>query len=845
MQLSRSMCRVCLLVVLGAAASTGCGSSTSGPAPAATSTGTATPTATASRTFTATATPSSTATATASATATRTATALSTATATNTPTTTPPPSVRIDKPVDNQLLLAGNVDVVLQVTGEPLIVTLDGQNVTSKLTIANGEARGTLEGVAAGQHGLVAQVGTQEEGDRAAVGFEAVELTNPDECEVLNNAECLLPYPSSRFLAPANTPTGFSLMLPEAGMPKQFGKALLPAPYSAVDGFSPTVQILMTFPGGVDPALSNAARLLPETRTYDARSLDADSPTVLLDVTADPPVRVLHFIEPDARSTDANRQVLFLRPGRSLTPGHRYIVAVRNLIHADGTPVVAEPAFAALRDNRPTDIAAIEARRAQFDDIFARLAAAGVAREDLVLAFDFIVQSDAGLTGQMLSMRDQSFAWLAQQGAGAHTFSIEKTIENDCSMAGTVVWREVQGTYQVPLFLTSDPVADPMTPGFLNTDDAGVPVQNGFTNPPFTIAIPCTVLADGGTAKQPVILGHGLFGTGRDFVESIAQGGFDYIAGATDWSGLSGPDISGDLPSTFLGRVILHLNDFAALPDRLRQGQLNTLLLAKMMKTGVFNADPTFQTPGGAGVFAGPTAQEYYVGGSLGGIMGLMFAGLSPDVVNAATIVPAINFSILLQRATPFVTFQGALDLTGVGDAMEQALLLGIIHELWVRGESAGYATHITSDPLPGTNAKNILMASAFLDQEVSNQGTEIAARTLGLPSLVGSLQTGLVGIPDMPGPLPSALVMYDTGSFDLDNPAHAPFIPPLANLQPQANHCDPHGLESRIPASIEQLRAFLQPGGQVQNYCNGRCDAGEPSELPDGKSMPCDPLAQ
>jgi hypothetical protein len=169
---------------------------------------------------------------------------------------------------------------------------------------------------------------------------------------------------------------------------------------------------------------------------------------------------------------------------------------------------------------------------------------------------------------------------------------------------------------------------------------------------------------------------------------------------------------------------------------------------------------------------------------------------------------------------------------------------LSILHELWVRGESAGYATHITSDPLPGTNAKNILMASAFVDQQVSNQATEIAARTLGLPSLIGSLQTNLAEIPDRDGPLPSALVMYDTGSFDLTNSADAPFIAPLANVQPESNRCDPHGLQSRIPAALDQLRTFLQPGGQVVNYCNGRCDAGEPLELPGGKDVPCDPLA-
>jgi hypothetical protein len=132
----------------------------------------------------------------------------------------------------------------------------------------------------------------------------------------------------------------------------------------------------------------------------------------------------------------------------------------------------------------------------------------------------------------------------------------------------------------------------------------------------------------------------------------------------------------------------------------------------------------------------------------------------------------------------------------------------------------------------------------AWLDQQVSNVATEIAARTLGLANLIGSARTGLVDIPDTPGPLSSALVIYDTGSFDLGNLAHAAFIPPLANLAPQQNCCDPHPIRGFIPASIEQLQAYLHPGGKIANFCAGVCDASQPSDIPYGNAKPCDPLA-
>ena len=51
------------------------------------------------------------------------------------------------------------------------------------------------------------------------------------------------------------------------------------------------------------------------------------------------------------------------------------------------------------------------------------------------------------------------------------------------------------------------------------------------------------------------------------------------------------------------------------------------------------------------------------------------------------------------------------------------------------------------------------------------------------------------------------------------------------------------HGARPQIPAGILQLVTFLRPGGQIDNFCNGICDADGPLEIGGGASAPCDPL--
>jgi hypothetical protein len=441
----------------------------------------------------------------------------------------------------------------------------------------------------------------------------------------------------------------------------------------------------------------------------------------------------------------------------------------------------------------------------------------------------------------------------------------------------------VRGHFRAPLFLDSDPIAQPVVGGrLLDADGDGRPERNGETSPRFSFSIPCSVLANGGTPLPPVLMGHGLFGTGDQIVdrgldpdsalaESVSGAAFDFVEGATDWIGLSSQDFSLNGRSFITSAVLGDPDNFGTLPDRLRQGVAHTLLLGRMMKRGSFNQDPAFQLPDGRGVMRACDSEAscsdeplYYVGVSLGGIMGLMTSALSPDLERVNTDIPGVNFSLLMQRSKALSLISLFLDLFNP-DPLDQALIFQLMEELWDSGEPAGYLHAVTDHRLPGSGpAPDVLLSMAWLDGVVSNQATEIAVRTLGLPNMrdnrrgIGSVVGGFPGIPDLAPPLDASAedfrggwIIYDSGAYDLTNPAHAPYVPPLANIVPARDACDPHGRTTSIPAFRRQLADWLQPSGDLDNPCDGLCDGRDsrsglplPLELPGGREAACDPVA-
>ena len=695
--------------------------------------------------------------------------------------------------------------------------------------------------------GVLSAEALRKPGPRSSLCGLTIRSAGP-RCDFLIDERCILPYPSSVFLdEDPTTPTGLRVHYDAESLPANAsGKHIEPADWNTLDGFSPGPMILALFRDTgfpVDLAASNVA-----FHTSFARSLEADHPTVLLQ--ADDGARVLHFAELDAQTNDVEKKSFIVRPGKRLDDATRYLVAIRDLVDTNGTPITARLAFRVLRDGIPDgDVAlacgdacaaAIAARRPAMEDVLDRLAANGVARSDLILAWDFTTASAPALTGWMVSIRDQAAA------LGTPSFSV--TSVNTGNPAGSGfnarIYARIEGTFQAPLFMTAD------APGSRLNLIGGVPAQNGYATVPWVAHVPRVAVASQNPSAVPArasLWGHGLLGNRFQLgALSDLANGYNYVIAAVDMQGMSDADVApGVLPG------IADLSNFHFIPERLHQGFLNHLLLGRLLTDPLngFNSHPAFQL----GVGDAPvidTDEVFYSGGSQGGIFGGAIMAIAEDFDRGFLAVPAANYSTLLHRSIDFNPFFTIMNGT-YPDKLDQLLCFPLIQQLWDRAEPQGYLPHI----LPGTlsdppKPHKILIHMATYDSEVSNLATEIMVRSLGIPQVVPAAQSFL-GIPELAAPFDGSAFVevnpqrggsrcHTPGTTDAGaacttdaqcpgagDPASrtqcASGIPPLENLAPPFNN-GAHGRTGNATTGA-QIAAFLRDGGSIENSCDGPCD--------------------
>ena len=698
--------------------------------------------------------------------------------------------------------------------------------------------------------------------------------TNPQSCDPLDPAQCMLPYPNDWFTKDdPSSATGRRLDLNVLGMPRNVaGKPIEPQEWNRSDGFSSGAQILTVVPGMTKNSDVAASGLPPVTDL--SLNDNPDAGVVVLDEETGRRWPV--WAEIDQYTDEAGpvpagsiQHDLMIHPAVNLADGHRYIVALRHLVTDDGSVAQPSASFRAYRDGTAP---ATDPRTAHMNNLFDTLERAGIDRSNLYLAWDFTTASTKNVTGRLLAIRDDAFAQLGDtdladgrvQGK-APAFTVDSVEANPY---GDIA-RRITGHFTVPCYIapTCDPPTkcDQVTGG--TVDDCPTPGQFALdpTNPD---AVPqqtpgvtyqanfiCNVgrtAFDNHQLMRPVEYGHGLFG-GAGEVNSDAERTMadqhDMLYCATDWTGMA----SADVPNAVV--ALSDLSRFPLLTDRVQQGELNFLYLARLMvHPQGFAANPAFQWPDGTSFI--DTRQAFYDGNSQGGIYGGTVCAVSVDVRHCVLGVPGMDYSILLPRSSDYVASKpmSAIDPTqipndptgqiGYSDLFDSAypdqsqrmLILDLIQTLWDRSDPSGYATHMTGG-LPNTPHHDVLLQVAWGDHQVANITAFTEARTIDAVGLrppltdngnrarYGPYVDPFWGI-DAPEAFPysgSAITLFDSGPADNVTPSghHGTDPPPVADV-PNRSGDDPHEAPRRAACGQQQKDAFLAVDGVVTAPCGG-----------------------
>lgn len=651
----------------------------------------------------------------------------------------------------------------------------------------------------------------------------------PAECEVLSDKSCLLPFPSD-FHTVADNATGTHrrINLPAGQLANAEGVTLDPAAWNLNDGWSPSTPILAYVPG-LDPD----ATALPSEGDIEF-SVSDQSATVIVDLTTGQ--LVPHWAEMDSRATSDDNRLLILRPAASLIETHQFAVAFRNLIGTNGAPLPAPITFQAIRDNNATGDARIAERQREFNVAFPKMAAAGVARQGLYLAWTFTVASPESLAGRVLSMRDDAFGRVSGL---APVYSVTETQTTDLQPG---IGKVVRGTFEVPLYLSggggpgSRMVYSPLN---------GQPLATGTTTANFTCSLPEEGLENGNSV--PVVYGHGLLGSADEAASSQVQhtaAENNAVYCATDIVGMAEDD------ALYAATALADINQFPSVPDRLQQAMLNTMFLGWLLTDlGGLGAAPEFQTSAGANMLN--NAEAYYDGNSQGAIFGGAVTAVSTQWTKAVLGVGGMNYSTLLTRSVDFNRFLPVLE-GAYPDPVDQQLVYGILQMLWDRGETSGYVQHLTDRAYNRTPRHQVLMTVAFGDHQVATITADNIARTLKLPIYRPTLPDDVE--PMLGVATPQNDFFYDLGpirKFPLDGSAlyywyDGTLPPPLGNITPTMSaayqaQCqgaaaetdvacqDPHEMPRRQPQVIAQKKAFFQPEGTITNVCQDEPCIGKP----------------
>jgi len=487
-----------------------------------------------------------------------------------------------------------------------------------------------------------------------------------------------------------------------------------------------------------------------------------------VDLTAEDPMVALQpllmadnmYTEGEVKAWFENDQLsIVAEPGQPLRAGRRYMVlAFDNLESvdkdADGNPypIAVGPAYYLARSEFPlvneegksnvpstlsdADAAQLEQLRLNYEPIFSALdSPLGVERARVLMFWTFTTQR----IGEWLVdiRKDLATMTLAETITGTAQAPADADL-GDYSMphAGTVV---LNGTFSGYTALAeTNLAADPPDFGSMVFNDKGDPVWTTNTLP-FLLFIPDPEQVEAGNGYPIVILQHGLGGHKghvKSQVDRFLAAGYAVVATDIvlhgDLVAEGGEDSAGFLSA-----------DAAATRDHIVQASLNLVQLAAMLS----DKGPSGLMDGLDGKTEDlnllDTDEIYFVGHSLGALVGIPAVAVSKDIDAAVFVATGGNLTRVLAETPdedfkePIVTALAAMGYEEGTPGYYQ--FLETAQTLLDRGDPVHYARHLSKMPLDGQDPKPIFMMRAK-DDSLFPEGTTLelacAARNGGTAPL-------------------------------------------------------------------------------------------------------------
>jgi len=600
-----------------------------------------------------------------------------------------------------------------------------------------------------------------------------------------------------------------------------------------VDGFGTTSAIYFFLSGPLDPASLPASPVVSPSL--------ADSVFCVEAATATPVPIALRF---DVDTRIPNVLAILPLPGRPLKAKTTYACVLRRSVTGGGDPVEPSADWVSVRDG----VSANGDADAIFDPVVATLGTASVPAGDIAGMTVFTTEST---TNDLQRIRDNV---LPLQPVPTADFAsrpelvFDTPVKLQALLGRTPVGLAAiaTGYYGSPRFQTLDPNGNgplsdfPAPPDFISCitpcetnderfthDGNGDPVVINTTPIPFTVTIPSGTPPAGG---WPVIIQqHGLGGQ-RDTVVAFAepdaakgfasigidavQHGYRYFNcrptascsqdHANNFGGTAVPD--GFADGTFSGFTIGFLtvnlgffqafHNFLGIRDNFRQTYADLLSLVRLIQGHTI--DSGLSTTLDAG-------KIFYMGHSLGGLMGSGFVPIEPDLQAALLNATGgglsnqlFNNSSIGAGAQALVTGILGLDPANLNDQF--AFSPNLIQSILDPGDALNSASLLLT-PDAGS-PRNVIQVECFGDQVVPNQSNEALAAASNLsifdPYVQDLHQSALslpIANPGTPGTLHANAPGGATAALVQNGPAtHAASIgtlPGTITFIPEFAHAD------------------------------------------------------